>query len=466
MRLVLASTIALVIVAVTASAHASVEATSPVSVPDPFAGKGLFTAWDAPAALRARDGVDWVAVDPDFATPAQVRELKDAGFRIVIWQPLATQEGVDAVVRYGAAGYIAQAEGPEQLEAAEALASRIAVPKALVTNNFMDQYPPGWIAMPEAYQNEAAHITVAASIGDSLSRGATIVVPVIGVFHPAQPGRIQLPVGVYADDLKRLTPPGVAAYLAEEMDEKDLDAFAALKLVPDVRPPVLLPVQCGGPAEAGALGAAFNGGVVTAGCGAVRTTPVGELEARLSAVAAAPLVAYATTPLPAAAGVTAPVTVHDRLRLDAAAPLTGELTVLRVAALNGLPVYELYLDRDRVVRLRSPAGGLAAGPIEASTGVVAPSADGLGSLELEVTAQANRSVTVRVNGATRIDLRSLSGATTANQDSIVAGVVGYDAAAGEQLGVVHDELRGRVSTPPVTASPATVSRAWDLWDLW
>jgi hypothetical protein len=455
---VLASAVALVIVAVTASARASVEDATPATVPNPFAGKGLFTAWDPSAALRASGGVDWVAVDPDLATPAQIQELKDAGFRIVIWQPLATQEGVDSVVRYGAAGYIAQAEAPDQLEAAEALASRIAVPKALVTNNFMDQYPPGWIAMPEAYQNEAERITVAASIGDSLSRGAATVVPVIGVFHPAQPGRIQLPVDVYADDLKRLAPPGAAAYLAEEMEQNDLDAFAALKLAPDVGPP--LPVQCGGPAEAGILSPAFSGGgVVTAGCGAVRTTPVGELDARLSAVAPSPIMAYAATPLAAGAGVTAPVTVHDRLRLDAPGPLTGELTVLRVVAVNGLPVYELYLDRDRVVRLRSPAGGLAGDAIDASTGIATP-ADGLGSLELQVTAKPNSGVSVRVGGVTRIDLRGLSGATNVNQATIVAGVVAYDAAAGEQLGVVQDELRGRVA-----ASPTAVARAWDLWDL-
>src|SRR5581483_2659312 len=164
----------------------------------PFGGKGLFTAWDASSALRAAGKVRWVAVDPSTTTDRQVGELRAAGLEIMVWQPLATQAGVAAVRHYGAAGYIAQAETPAELAAAEAVASSLTVPKALVSNNFLDRYPAGWIAMPEAYENEASYISVGAVVADARARGASVIVPVIGVFNPATPGSVKLPASAYA----------------------------------------------------------------------------------------------------------------------------------------------------------------------------------------------------------------------------------------------------------------------------
>jgi len=198
----------------------------------PFGGKGLFTAWDASSALRAAGKVRWVAVDPSTTTDRQVGELRAAGLEIMVWQPLATQAGVAAVRHYGAAGYIAQAETPAELAAAEAVASSLTVPKALVSNNFLDRYPAGWIAMPEAYENEASYISVGAVVADARARGASVIVPVIGVFNPATPGSVKLPASAYAPSLATVATPGAAAYLAEEMDAADLDAFAAAGAVP------------------------------------------------------------------------------------------------------------------------------------------------------------------------------------------------------------------------------------------
>jgi len=190
----------------------------------PFAGQGVFTAWDPSAALRMANPPSWVAIMPDKITQELVDALRAKGIRIVIWEAMASQAGADAVRKYGADGYIAQAEGESELAAANAIAAQIQVPKALVSNNFMPAYPPGWIAMPEAYTNNNPYATADQVTRDAKYRGATTVVPILGLFNPDAPGGTKM---TYADYQKALAlaiaegAAGVGAYLAEQMVDGD-----------------------------------------------------------------------------------------------------------------------------------------------------------------------------------------------------------------------------------------------------
>lgn len=177
----------------------------------PFVGRGLFTVNDPGQAIRP--GVSWVAVRPEALTPELVQRLRQAGIRLVIWEAKASQAGLEAVRRYGAEGYIAQAEGPDELAAALRVGEALSVPKALVTNNFMDRWPPGWIALPEAYSGQNPLATVERVVFDARARGAQVVVPVLGLF--AENGRGPSDLVQAARDLARLELPGVAIFTAE-----------------------------------------------------------------------------------------------------------------------------------------------------------------------------------------------------------------------------------------------------------
>lgn len=196
---------------------------------NPFiGGKGLFTAHDPWSALRANPPPTWIAVMPQYMTPEFKAELDKRGIALVIWEPEASQAGVDAVNQYGAAGYIAQAEGQGQLDAALAVGSQITVPKALVTNNFMQSWPPGWIAMPEAYQNNNPQATPDQVTRDAQSRGATEVVPVVGVGFVDDGGQRQMSSAEYGPGLQNAGAAGAvgsAAYIAEQMSDEDLNAY-------------------------------------------------------------------------------------------------------------------------------------------------------------------------------------------------------------------------------------------------
>jgi cell wall-associated NlpC family hydrolase len=196
----------------------------------PFAGRGLFTAWDPSTAVNA-PGVDWVAVRPDKLTAALADQIRGSGKRLIIWEDGASQAGVDAVNAYGASGYIAQAEGPGQLAAAEAIAGNIHVPKAIVTNNFADHLPNDWVALVEAYQNADPNSTPARVVADALNRGARVAIPILGTYDASaeQPGvGTKIPLSEYADELKALRLPGVGAYMAESMSPDELAAFGKL----------------------------------------------------------------------------------------------------------------------------------------------------------------------------------------------------------------------------------------------
>jgi len=116
------------------------------------------------------------------------------------------------------------------------------------------------------------------------------------------------------------------------------------------------------------------------------------------------------------------VWVRDVVRLPASQPLGSNLAVFQVRDVNDSLVYELYVNRDdRTIRLWSPAGGLRSSSINVGTGVTADP-----GRRVEVSAYRNESVIVRVDGADRINVAGLSGASTQNQRFIRAGIDHYD----------------------------------------
>ncbi len=91
---------------------------------------------------------------------------------------------------------------------------------------------------------------------------------------------------------------------------------------------------------------------------------------------------------------------------------------------SGALVYELYVDgSSKTIRVWSPPGGLGSSSINADTGVAAT--DGAAH-RIEVSARANDSLVVRVDGSDRVSLTGLSGASTGNQATLRAGIDHYD----------------------------------------
>jgi len=83
---------------------------------------------------------------------------------VLVWEA-TPNEGQAAVDRFGAAGYIAQAETPAELTAATAIGPSLRVPRALV-GSFN---APGWTTLLECYM-----VAVPADLGSGY--------PVLGVF--------------------------------------------------------------------------------------------------------------------------------------------------------------------------------------------------------------------------------------------------------------------------------------------
>jgi len=161
------------------------------------------------------------------------------------------------------------------------------------------------------------------------------------------------------------------------------------------------------------------------------------------------------------------VYARDVVRVPAGQAITEKLVLFQVRDVNDKLVYELTVEADRIVRLVSPPGGLSGNGIEANTGVVLP-ADGT-PRRVEVAAQKNESVAVRVDGLEVLKLVDLSGATTGNQHLLRAGIVRYDGAStGETVVARHGgvgvgtgawlDRRGLVGPVRLVRRPRAIAR--------
>ncbi len=180
------------------------------------------------------------------------------------------------------------------------------------------------------------------------------------------------------------------------------------------------------------------------GCGACTvSTGSGSVQARIPGGVDGADSAYAVTDFagPAAGGER--VYARDLLALAAGQRLNANLAVLQMRDSNGALVYELYVARDRTLRLWSPAGGLGSAEINQSTGMLVPS-DG-SAVRVEVSARANDSVVVRVDGTDRLTIGRLAGATTGSQRYLEAGVDHYDSDLGVDPVAVSHSMVGVTS---------------------
>lgn len=189
----------------------------------------------------------------------------------------------------------------------------------------------------------------------------------------------------------------------------------------------------------GGTGGFFTSFATDPGCSACTAVenPTATLTAHIGGGADTVDTALGSADVGGASGLSGRVYTRDLIGLAPGQVLNGNLAVTQVTDVGGSLVWELYIAPDRTLRLWSPPGALGAAPINLSTGAVVPN-DGTTTLRAEVSAQANASVTVRVNGVDAVTATGLSGATTGNQRYLRAGVDHYDtSSASEPVGIVH-----------------------------
>jgi hypothetical protein len=191
-------------------------------------------------------------------------------------------------------------------------------------------------------------------------------------------------------------------------------------------------------ASSSGVPAGFTGVVTDAGCAGCAVGVVANgLRATVQGGADGVDTAYAVDDFGGSGGLSGRTFTRDLVGLAQGQVLTANLSVFQVRDVSDQLVYELYVTPGRTLSLWSPAGGLRAAAINASTGVTVPN-DGSSSVRVEVSALASNSLVVRVDGVDALSLSGLSGATTGNQRSLRAGVDHYDATtANETVAVTH-----------------------------
>ncbi len=207
---------------------------------------------------------------------------------------------------------------------------------------------------------------------------------------------------------------------------------------------------------AAAIPAGFTAVVTSPGCTtcAVLTRPNG-FWARIDGGADDRDTAYALLDFGGPGGLAGRTFTRDMIGLAQGQRPTKNLTVFQVRDAADQVVYELYLDPNRRLRLYSPAGGLRSNTLNSSTGVVVPN-DGSSTVRVEVSAEAGKSVTVRVDGVTRISL-NLKNATSGNQRYLRAGIDHYDSTGTtDTITTLHTDVAvTQIDWPDVPGAPTS-----------
>ncbi|MEZ5099299.1 MAG: polysaccharide lyase [Thermoleophilia bacterium] len=190
------------------------------------------------------------------------------------------------------------------------------------------------------------------------------------------------------------------------------------------------PTPAPAPAESGAAAPEpFEAAVVDAGCSAcvVAATDDG-IEARIAGGGDEVDTAYGVVRLNGEQGWPGRVRFAATLRLPAGQALSAPLSVLQLRDTADRGMVDVYLDASRVIRVWSPAGGLASESIDVSTDVELP-ADGGEGVRLEVVAGKDDALVVLVDDVPRVREQGLSGASPGNAGTLRAGIDHYDADA-------------------------------------
>ena len=119
--------------------------------------------------------------------------------------------------------------------------------------------------------------------------------------------------------------------------------------------------------------------------------------------------------------------------------ITANLAVLQVRDVADALVHEIYVrGADRQICLWSPAGGLRSTSVNLCSGI-ALATDGT-PRRIEVSAQVNSSVVVRIDGVDLITVTGLTGGTTGLQRTVRVGIDHYDGSSTAQVRVVHSQV--------------------------
>jgi hypothetical protein len=120
------------------------------------------------------------------------------------------------------------------------------------------------------------------------------------------------------------------------------------------------------------------------------------------------------------------------------ATIASNLAVFQLRTAS-FELWELYVrGTDRQLCLWSPAGALRSTSINLCSGVVLPN-DGT-ARRVEVSAQANGSVVVRIDGIDRITQTGLTGGTSAPVQIVRAGIDHFDGSAVLPVTVRHGNV--------------------------
>jgi hypothetical protein len=185
-------------------------------------------------------------------------------------------------------------------------------------------------------------------------------------------------------------------------------------------------------AASGSVPPGFTSVVIESGCGGCSVTSISNgLRATIQGGADTLDTAYALDDFGGAGGLSGRTYTRDLLALAVNQTLNNNLSVFQIRDVSDALVYELYISPNRTLNLWSPAGGLQASSINQSTGVIVPN-DGTSTLQVEVSALANNSLIVRINGIDKITLTGLAGANTGNQRYLRAGIDHYDTATSNE----------------------------------
>jgi hypothetical protein len=177
------------------------------------------------------------------------------------------------------------------------------------------------------------------------------------------------------------------------------------------------------------------------GCSACSASFVGpELEAKIAGGANTLDTAFGLRQFAGSSGWPGRLWTRTYVRLEQGETLGANLFVVEVRDKNNKPIYALYLDSQRRIRLSAPAGGLRATAINLNTGVPVPN-DGTTKILVEVSALRNDSVIVRIGGVDKSVLTGLSGATTANPRYLRAGIITYaGSTTNEPVTIFHSDV--------------------------
>jgi hypothetical protein len=145
----------------------------------------MLATWNTEAVWRPlAPYLDWIALLgrlPD-TTMGLADAIRATGPRVLVWEDENSNDGIGAVRRINASGYIGQGESAAQRAAKVRLGADLdanGIAKGLVDNLDPSSggWPGGWTCFPEVYEAANPNATLANMLFEARQRGAVMIVP-------------------------------------------------------------------------------------------------------------------------------------------------------------------------------------------------------------------------------------------------------------------------------------------------